>query len=199
MTPIHATIDGRSARRERNRQAVVEAVLELMDEGSLDPSVEEITTRSGVSQRSIFRYFDGLDDLRRAVIHQHFSRVEPMLAVSSVNDGPFETRARKFVNARLKLYDVSPNPTRVARTKAPYAPLLADDLMHFREVLDDQVYQTFSEELSERTNADATDIAILVGALVSFDSWEQMVAVHGRSTTQIRRGWMRGISALFQS
>ena len=37
--------DGRRARRDRNRDAVVDALLELYHEGRLDPSSDEIATR----------------------------------------------------------------------------------------------------------------------------------------------------------
>lgn len=192
---MELAVDGRSARRERNRLAVVEAALELMDSGVLDPPVEEITEMSGVSQRSIFRYFDGLDDLRRAVIQHHFARIKPMIEDSG-GEGPAEDRIKRFVNSRLELYDMAPNATRAARTRAPYSTLLADDLRHFREDLNRQVRSVFAPDLKTRKSADAGDVAILIGSIVSFDSWEQLVSVHNRSTSQIRKIWIRGVSTL---
>ena len=47
--------DGRRLRRERNRDAVIEALLDLFGEGNLQPSTDEIAVRSGVSARSLFR------------------------------------------------------------------------------------------------------------------------------------------------
>ena len=41
--------DGRQLRRRRNREAVVEALLDLYREGNLRPSTEEIAARSGLS------------------------------------------------------------------------------------------------------------------------------------------------------
>jgi TetR/AcrR family transcriptional regulator, regulator of autoinduction and epiphytic fitness len=196
MNPMQTAVDGRSARRERNRLAVVEAVLGLMEEGSLNPSVGEITEKSGVSQRSVFRYFDGLEDLRRTVIQHHFSRVEELLDEDGTKDGPLEERIRRFVSTRLKLYEVVANPTRVARTKAPYAPLLAEELSRFRSMLTEQIRSTFASELKAMTSAEAQDVTVLIASIVSFDSWEQMLTVHNRSATQIRRAWTRGLSAL---
>ena len=43
------TTDGRQLRRERNREAVVEALLDLYRDGNLQPSSEEIAARSGLS------------------------------------------------------------------------------------------------------------------------------------------------------
>ena len=66
MSDLMEVVDGRNARRVRNRQAVVDATLALLDEGHTDISVDEVVERSGVSKRSIFRYFETLDDLDRA-------------------------------------------------------------------------------------------------------------------------------------
>ncbi len=43
--------DGRTARRDRNSDAVLDAVHELFVEGQLVPTVEEVAARSGVSTR----------------------------------------------------------------------------------------------------------------------------------------------------
>lgn len=198
MFTMQMAVDGRSARRERNRQAVVEAALGLMDAGELDPAVEEITEMSGVSQRSIFRYFDGLDDLRRAVIQQHFARIKPLIAGSD-GDGPVDERIKRFVNSRLKLYDMAPNAARAARTRAPYSELLAEDVRQFREDLNLQVKSMFAPELKKRRNADAGELTMLIGSIVSFDSWEQLVSVHNRSTSQIRKVWIRGVTTLLDA
>ena len=71
--------DGRRLRRERNRDAVVQAVLELVREGELAPGVEAVAARAGLSARSVFRYFDDLDDLCRAAIARQLALVGPIL------------------------------------------------------------------------------------------------------------------------
>jgi hypothetical protein len=99
----------------------------------------------------------------------------------------------------LKLYTVAMNQARVTRTKAPYVPLLAEDLGRFRSLLSEQVQITFASEIATRGSADGRDLAILVGAVVSFDAWEQMITIHHRSRPQIRRAWIRGVTALLAS
>ena len=58
--------DGRARRRERNREAVVAALLELYREGRLQPSADEVAERAGVSVRSVFRYLDDTEAMVRA-------------------------------------------------------------------------------------------------------------------------------------
>src|ERR1035438_5413311 len=67
--------DGRQLRRRRNRETVVDALLDLYRDGNLRPSTEEIAARSGLSPRSLFRYFDDVDDLTRTAIRHQEHRV----------------------------------------------------------------------------------------------------------------------------
>ena len=67
-TPATEPADGRHARRDRNRVAVVDAMLELFAAGNLAPSSDEIAEKAGLSPRSLFRYFDDLDDLVRVAL-----------------------------------------------------------------------------------------------------------------------------------
>ena len=59
-------VDGRTARRDRNRDAVLDAVIELFTEGHVGLVAADVAERSGVSLRSVYRYFDDLEALARA-------------------------------------------------------------------------------------------------------------------------------------
>ncbi len=74
---VHGAVDGRTMRRTRNRSAVITALLDMIREGDLHPGAAEIAERAGVSHRSIFRYFDDLDDLVRTAIDQAFVDAAP--------------------------------------------------------------------------------------------------------------------------
>jgi AcrR family transcriptional regulator len=188
--------DGRTIRRERNRARVVESMLELLDEGELDPSVEQLVARSGVSARSIFRHFDGLDDLRRSVMARHFERVEPLLAVDDIGRGTLDDRVARFVETRLRACEAMAGPARISRLNAPFQPLVAEEITRFRRHLAAQVRAHFATELARRTRAEADDLEIVIDVLVSFDAWDQLSTAHGRTRAQIRRAWARSLTAL---
>jgi AcrR family transcriptional regulator len=194
--PGAASPDGRTARRERNRAAVVDAVLGLIDEGHLEPGVDQITDRSGVSPRSIFRYFDGLDDLRADVIRRQFERMAPLAVVSRLGQGPLEERIERLVDARLALFEAIRGPARAARLRAAALPAVADGRQAAQALLDDQVRAHFARELRDARPKEADDLAALVGVLLSFDAWEVITAVQGRTRAQVRRAWIRGLGAL---
>ena len=55
--------DGRERRAERGRQAVSDALVELIAETGAMPDISLVARRAGVGRRSVFRYFDGVGAL----------------------------------------------------------------------------------------------------------------------------------------
>ncbi|MBV8463124.1 MAG: helix-turn-helix transcriptional regulator, partial [Acidimicrobiales bacterium] len=70
--------DGRRRRRLTNRGTVVDALLDLYREGNLRPSTDEIAERAGLSPRSLFRYFEDVDDLAGAAVNRAQLRALPV-------------------------------------------------------------------------------------------------------------------------
>ncbi len=178
---------------------MVEAALALVDEGVVDPSVDQLTARSGLSARSIFRYFEGLDDLRRAVIKSHFERVRPLLEADGAGEGDLDMRIKRFVDARLKFNESIAGPARTAQARAHAAPYIAEDIQQYRQVLDASVRRHFAPELKARSRAEAEDLIAIVDVLVSFDGWDRMTHDHQRSRSQIRRAWSLALHSMLDA
>jgi AcrR family transcriptional regulator len=192
-------IDGRTARRERNRAEVVEAALQLVEEGVADPSVDELTERSGLSARSIFRYFEGLDDLRRAVLRRHFENCRAIIEELPAGDGSLEARIKAFADCRIRFNEAMAGPARTAQTRAPFSELIAADIQELRRTLEASTRRYFAPELKGRTKTETDDVLALIDVIVSFDSWERLVDDHGRSRAQVRRAWTRALESLLAS
>src|SRR5690606_34994653 len=120
--PAHA--DGRSLRRDRNREAVVAALLDLYREGDLTPSTEAIAARAGISARSLFRYFEDAEALVRTAIARQQQHLAPLMAVEIPTSRPLAHRVDRFVDARVRLLEGMGEVGRVARSLAPRQPLV---------------------------------------------------------------------------
>ena len=131
--------DGRRQRRERNRDAVVQAVLELVREGELAPGAEAVAARAGLSARSVFRYFDDLDDLCRAGIAHQVALVRPILDQQPSHDGTLADRVAAVVAQRVDLFEAMGPVGSFARLRAPFQPLIAEQLAAARRVLRDRL------------------------------------------------------------
>src|SRR3954469_13376093 len=101
-------VDGRRARAERNREAVVEAILDLLRDGVDSPGVNEIAERSGVSVRSVFRHFDDLESLHTTAIEVHLRQVRHLFQFE-IPPGSTSERIDALVDQRAALYeDIAP-------------------------------------------------------------------------------------------
>jgi AcrR family transcriptional regulator len=113
------SVDGRHARSERSRQAMVDALLDLMREGNLRPSSAQIAERAGVTQRTLFNQFGDMDSLITAVAArqvQRFLELQPKAGGGSV-----EERVARYCDGLEQLLEetmhvrwavlTSPNPT----------------------------------------------------------------------------------------
>ena len=59
--------DGRRLRSERSRKSMIDAALELIEEGNFAPTAKQISARAGVGIRSFFRQFEDMDQFFAAV------------------------------------------------------------------------------------------------------------------------------------
>jgi len=141
-------IDGRTARRDRNRIAVLDTVLELFAQGELNPSPETVARRSGLSLRSVYRYVADRDGLIHAAIDRHLEKVGPLYAIDAIGQGPFGDRVEAFVTARLRLYEAVAATARVAALRAPTSEILRQLLADRRHLLRAQLEQQFAAEIA---------------------------------------------------
>jgi AcrR family transcriptional regulator len=57
--------DGRTARRNANREKIVSSFLEMVREGTYQPSAHQVAHQAGVSPRTVFRCFQDMESLYR--------------------------------------------------------------------------------------------------------------------------------------
>jgi AcrR family transcriptional regulator len=186
------TVDGRRARRERGRQAVVDAVVDLLQEGSVPPRPDEVTARAGVSEATLFRYFDTLAELQHAAMVSYLERSAPLFEVPGLGEGALEARAHRLAAARVELYQVVGPVAGLARARAFDEPGLARLVHDVRSRLAEQVGRHFEPELDALSPTARRDRQLLIVAATSFESWDIHVDL-GRSPAQIRRSWKRAV------
>ena len=190
------TTDGRRARRERNRAAVIDAVFELIVDDHVPPAVESIAARAGVSVSSVFRYFDSLDDLLEQTVARYFDRFADLFAVPPVPDGDLDDRIAALVSSRLDLYEAIGPIARIARLRAAEQPRLAEVLADTRRTFEDQVRAHFAVDLTGLRRSEADDRIAVIDCLTAFESWDLLTSTHGRSRGRVERAWTTGARAV---
>ena len=188
--------DGRRLRRDNNRSAVVNALLMLYQEGNLSPSTEEIAARSGVSSRSLFRYFDDVDDLARAAILAEVERIRHLTPIDIRLDQPLATRLSELATQRSVLWEAVGAVAMVTRMRAHRNPMLAEMLRSNRMQLRDQVRRLVEPELADAGHSAATLLAV-ADVLTSFETWRLMRDDQMLSVDAARVALLEGLTRLF--
>jgi AcrR family transcriptional regulator len=159
-------LDGRSLRRERNVDAVIDAVLEMFAEEALFPTIEQAAARSGLSLRSLYRYFADPGELMEAAISR--SRVLGVEAshLAAIGHGPLEGRIDEFVAMRIRLHETVGPVYRATVANAARLPRIREELTRNRHDFREQFELQFAPELSALKTADRA-IAVSAGDLLT--------------------------------
>ncbi len=189
-------VDGRRARRDRSRVAVIDAVFALVRDGKVPPTAETVAERAGVSVSSIFRNFDGLDDMQRQAFDVFRERYVHLFDPVVAADAPRRQRVEGHVKSRLALLQAVGPMMQVARHRAlDYQPM-AEGVARSRSQMSDQTRAHFTPEAVQLSPASAANLLAVIDALTSPEAYEVLRAAHGRSDRQISRSWLGSIEAI---
>ena len=175
MTSIPASaVDGRSLRRERNRQDIVDALLGLIENGETEISAALIASKAGLSERSIFRYFDDVNDLYRSVCDLAFSKEIEYALIDDAGVGSLDTKIENFVNQRVRIYTMNEKIAPAARSFAFKNPIIKNQLVVGRKLLRTQIIKHFAEELSVFDKQQQQVAVAIIDSLTTFEHYDMM-------------------------
>jgi AcrR family transcriptional regulator len=185
-----ALSDGRRMRTERGRAAVVEALLELVNEGT-HPTVAQIAERAGVSERTVFRYFPDREAMYTAAAVEIFPKVSHCLSIFPP-DGPFEVRLRRLLEFRVELTQIGANLSQWVESDDKPSQLQLTVSALRQEQLRNQIASWFGPELvgaNERLVPVVNAMTSLrsVGMLLEEFSPDECIDVLQQAITQMLR------------
>ena len=169
--------DGRSARAARTRDAVVEALLSLLDDGNFRPTARQVAERAGVSLRSVYVHFDDLEDLFSAAAERHFERTRDLVQAIP-GDGPLATRLDGFARQRERIHEASAQVRRAAVLQEPFSPALAEVLRLARQLSRAEIEIVFAPELGRRRGADRDRLLVELEVVSNASTWEALRLQH---------------------
>jgi AcrR family transcriptional regulator len=185
-----AAPDGRVQRGERNRDAIVDAMFELVGEGALEPTAEQVAARAGVGLRSVFRHFTDMESLYAALTTRLRREVEPIVTAEQAK-GSLAERARAMVQRRARLFERIAPYKRSGNLNRERSPFLNAE--HAKVVL--QLREHLALWLPElATKPRATRDAIELVA--SFEAWDRLCRDQGLSSARARAAQEAALLAL---
>lgn len=181
-----ARIDGRLARSERSRRAVVGALLDLFEAGEMRPTAAQIAQRAGVSLRSVFQHFESLETLFAAAADLQMERLAPLLQPIAT-DGPFAARLADFVTRRARVLEAISPVRRASLRSEPFSNEVRTRLERARARGRREVELVFATELAPFAAAERRDVAAALGAAASWSTWEHLRRHQGLGVERARR------------
>jgi AcrR family transcriptional regulator len=190
------SLDGRRERGARNKEAVVSALLELYIQGEVQPPAARIAELAGVSERSVFRYFDDMEDLASCAITVQWERVRDLYETLD-SSGDLTQRINSIVDHRLKLYDKVGNVMRVAVVAAYKSQVVASAVKERRLIMGRRALQQFENEL--KAARDVENKERILDYTLSLENIIYLKEALGLSHNKVRETLTAAIKSLFDS
>lgn len=165
--------DGRAARAVRTRNAVADALLELIEEGQLRPTSKAIAERAAVSERTIFQHFEDLETLFSAASARVGDRVVRDLQYIP-DDGPFEGRLAAYLDELVVLHEEMSPLQRASTLHEPFSPVLGQALGWWHDLLRRGIERVFRCEIETWPEGERSDVVESVALTVEWSNWENM-------------------------
>jgi hypothetical protein len=166
--PSDTKLDGRLLRSERSRQLIIAAMIELVGEGNLIPTAQQVAERADVGIRSVFRHFDDMDSIFETT-NTLMLKVTKPLFVGGDRSGAIEVRILHATEQLTNGYASAKNFMLSGQIRMWNTPVIKKNYIlnqqRIQKELEDWIPEILS--LSELGKQSAY-------ALSSFDYWLQL-------------------------
>jgi len=193
--------DGRFKIRTANRQTVIETMVAMFLDGSYNEAdYRQISARSEVSVRTVYRLFEDKDSLYHDALASYLLKIRDDIAIPSIGKGSFDERIVRFLDARLRLFEAH---GRTAMMLMRMANLSTSQVIHSfparkRAFLREQVRLQFAPELEHLEESRAEGRLSMVDLGTQFESLGYLLYEIGMGRSDVRLLLERLLRATFR-
>ena len=165
--------DGRTERSRRTRDAVVDALLALHDEGDLTPTAQRVAARAGVALRTVYGHFTDMETLYAEAGERELQR---LYAVADVvpSELPLAERVPAFCRSRARVLEYLMPVMRATRIREPFSPQLLRNRHRYIASADAEVARVFAPELSQLPDAEAAALLDALYLAAGGPAWDAL-------------------------
>lgn len=178
--------DGRVARGQRTRQAVIDALYELYTAGNLTPTIQELATKVGMTTRSIYHHFPDREAVATALAEQQMERHPRLFAARRIR-GTLSERVDGTVAHRAELFETVAPVRRSALALRHAIPALQTQQTNMASHLREQLTRTFESELSALDTHAGNELLDVVDLHTSWETWDRLRTWQGLSVERSRQ------------
>jgi AcrR family transcriptional regulator len=182
--------DGRHRRSMSSQRRIVQAMLELVAEGNVAPSADEVSDRAGVGRRSVFRHFSDMDSLYRemaAVLHVRFAQI----AEQPFKAAQWRDQLIELVERRANAFDRMAPYLNASIVHRNQSPVLREGHARFVGILRARLVNRLPPDVArDKVFVDAVDL------LISFEAWQRLREDQGLSPSEAKQVLCSAVQAL---
>lgn len=165
---------------------MLDAVVAGFEDGDINPSIDAVAVRAGVSNRSIYRYFEHRDQLIRAAVRHAVQRIVPEVTLTDVGVGSLTQRVERFVDHHLRMYHRLAPVTRAAKLAAAAEPIVDEELRAGRLTLHQTFLDQFNQELGAAMPGARARAVIAAEVAFQFEAFEFLAQATGDRASEMR-------------
>ncbi len=182
--------DGRVRRSQRSGQAIVEALLELVGAGILEPTAHQVAERAAVGIRTVFRRFSDMEGLFAEMDARLEAEALPLL-MGGQPRGTVLERVRTLVRQRVAFFERIAPFKRSGNLKRWRSPFLRQRHARLVRALRVDLMRWLPElRRAPAAVVDALDLA------TSFEAWDRLRSEQGLSTRRAQAAMEKLLLAL---
>lgn len=192
--------DGRLSRTRRSRLAICDACLDLVEEGVLQPSADQVAERSGLSRRSVFYHFSDLPALYDAVVEEGMRRCAPLLK-EIPREGSARERVALLAEGRARFLEATTPFRRAMTASALVGPTRRQAVRVARDLLRaqrDEIAGLFDAELETLSPNEHAEVCEALSVAASPATWEYLRFSRGLPVARARAVMERSLIALLR-
>jgi AcrR family transcriptional regulator len=165
-------VDGRTARAQRTRRAIVDALLELTGEGMFKPTADRIADRAGVSLRTLWTNFKDLETLYAAagdrLVEWQLAEYRPVSP-----DLPLADRVAAFCAQRARMLEIVAPAARASALRLPFSTHLRSYRAEQSARVRRELCALFAAEL-DAAGVDREELLTAVLAASTWPAWSML-------------------------
>ena len=163
------------------------------------PTIEQASKRSGLSLRSLYRYFADPGELVDSAIKRHQERTGGLFHLSAIGQGSLEHRVEDFVKMRVRGYEVVGSVYRATVHNAGRHQRVRDDLAGSRRRMREQFDRQFEPELAKLRGQDREAVASAGDVLTQLDTIDLLRRDRRMTAVEIERTLITGLTAILHT
>jgi len=180
--PSPGPADGRLLRSERTKEAITDALLDLVREGNRRPSSAQIAARAGVTQRTLFNQFGDMESLFGAVADRQGQRIAKLLPTGGT--GTVQQRAERFSTELSLLLEETMNLRWAVLTHPTGSEHFGDGIDKVRDVMRTRIREAFQDEIDPKPEVEQLQMLDMIEIEADPITWRLRRLQQGLSVTQ---------------